>query len=226
MHNSFSLRTFLEFYTIVPLVLIALAGTYKFGYFQTLDSLWILPSISAYSLFYSILVTILLFILGTVLSLIFQTISYFFGYLYTSLFFIILIAFIFILMSNGLNLLIALLAKLTPLCFGFFYYFYVHSSMFGNELEKNVSAPLTLLLSIFAFGGMYISGSNDAVNAIEKRTLPIVIFDKQTSYPNDQTDWRLLEAIDNRYVLINLNHKTDYGYEKKVVEYSKVDSIY
>jgi len=226
VHNSFSLRTFLEFYTVVPLILIALAGTYKFGYFQALDALWILPSISAYSLFYSILVTTLLFILGNVLSLFFQTISYLFGYLYTSLLFIIPIAIIFILMPNGLSQLIVLLAKLTPIFFGFFYYFYVHSSMFGGELERNLSAPLTLLLTIAAFGGMYQSGSNNAGDAIEKRTLPIVIFDKQTTYPNDQTDWRLLEAIDNRYVLINLNHKTDYGYEKKIVEYSKVDSIY
>jgi hypothetical protein len=52
------------------------------------------------------------------------------------------------------------------------------------------------------------------------------LFEQQTAYPNDQSDWRLLAVIDTRFVLINLKNKTDYGYEMKVVEYSKVDSIY
>ena len=34
------------------------------------------------------------------------------------------------------------------------------------------------------------------------------------------------DEIPNRNILINLKNKTDYGYEMKVVEYSKVDSIY
>lgn len=226
LYNSFSIRNFLEFYALIPLVLIALAGTYKFGYFFALDALWILPSISAYSLFYSILKTALFFVLGSALSLTYKTISYVFGYWYTSIFCLISLVLIFILIPIELNQLIVLSTKLTPVFFGLFYYFYVHASMFGNELEKNIITPLTLLLSVLAFGGMYISGLNAAGEVIEKRALPIVIFDKQTSYPNDQTDWRLLEVIDNRYVLIDLNHKTNFGYEKKVVEYSKVESIY
>ena len=112
MYNSFSLKKVLELYAAMPLILIALAGTYKFGYFSTFDALWVLPSI------------------------------------------------------------------------------------------------------------------NDANSAINNNTLPIVLFEQQTAYPNDQSDWRLLAVIDTRFVLINLKNKTDYGYEMKVVEYSKVDSIY
>ena len=224
MYNSFSLKTFIEFYAVIPLALIALAGTYKFGYFLALDALWILPSISAYSLFYSILITALLFTLGSIISLVYQSISYWLGSLYTFITLTILI--ILFVISYGLGESITLLAKLTPIYAGFFYYFYVHASIFGGEIERSVTAPLTLFLSILAFGGIFASGLNDAEKVLEKRTLPIVIFAEQPSYPNDQTDWRLLEAIDNRYVLINLNNKTDYGYEKKVVEYSKVESIY
>ena len=73
---------------------------------------------------------------------------------------------------------------------------------------------------------MFGSGVNDANSAINNKRLPIVLFEQQTAYPNDQSDWRLLEVIDTRFVLINLKNKTDYGYEMKVVEYSKVDSIY
>ena len=46
MYNSFSLKKVLELYAAIPLVLIALAGTYKFGYFSTFDALWVLPSIN------------------------------------------------------------------------------------------------------------------------------------------------------------------------------------
>lgn len=126
----------------------------------------------------------------------------------------------------GIDVSITLSTKLIPLYFGVFYYSYVHSSIFGGQIDQYFSSPLVLFLSIFAFGCMFGSGVNDANSAINNNTLPIVLFEQQTSYPNDQSDWRLLEVIDTRFVLINLKNKTDYGYEMKVVEYSKVDSIY
>lgn len=224
MYNSFSLKTFLEFYAVIPLVLIALAGTYKFGYFLALDALWILPSVSAYSLFYSILTTTLLFTLGSVISLIYLSFSTWFGHLYSSIFsVVVMILFTFFV---GLENIIEFSSKLVPLYFGFFYFFYVHNSIFGNEMEQSLTSPLVLFLGVMSFGFMLGGGVNDAKKAIENNVLPIVIFEQQTSYPNDQTDWRLLETIDTRYVLINLKKRTDYGYEMKVVEYSKIDSIY
>lgn len=224
MYNSFSLKKVLELYAAMPLILIALAGTYKFGYFSKFDALWVLPSISAYSLFYSILTTTLLFAFGSILSLIYLSVSAWVGHLYSLIFSMLFVALsIFFI---GIDLSITLSTKLIPLYFGVFYYSYVHSSIFGGQIEQYFSSPLVLFLTIIAFGGMFGSGMNDANKAINNKTLPIVLFDQQTSYPSDQSDWRLLEAIDTRFVLINLKNRTDYGYEIKVVEYSKVDSIY
>ena len=224
MYNSFSLKKVLELYAAMPLILIALAGTYKFGYFSTFDALWILPSISAYSLFYSILITTLLFAFGSIISLIYLSISAWIGHSYLLIFSTLFIALSIFLI--GIETSIALSTKLIPLYFGVFYYSYVHSSIFGGQIEQYFSSPLVLFLTIIAFGGMFGSGVNDANKAINNKTLPVVLFDQQTSYPHDQSDWRLLEAIDTRFVLINLKNRTDYGYEMKVVEYSKVDSIY
>lgn len=224
MYNSFSLKKVLELYAVMPLILIALAGTYKFGYFSTFDALWILPSISAYSLFYSILITTLLFAFGSILSLIYLSISAWVGHSYLLIFSVIFVALSIFLI--GIETSITLSTKLIPLYFGVFYYSYVHSSLFGGQIDQYFSSPVVLFLTIIAFGCMFGSGVNDANKAINNKTLPVVLFDQQTSYPNDQSDWRLLEAIDTRFVLINLKNKTDYGYEMKVVEYSKVDSIY
>ena len=224
MYNSFSLKKVLELYAAIPLVLIALAGTYKFGYFSTFDALWVLPSISAYSLFYSILTTSLLFAFGSILSLIYLSVAAWVGHLYSLIFSILFV--ILSIFFIGIDVSITLSTKLIPLYFGVFYYSYVHSSIFGGQIDQYFASPLVLFLSMVAFGCMFGSGVNDANSAINNKTLPIVLFEQQTAYPNDQSDWRLLEVIDTRFVLINLKNKTDYGYEMKVVEYSKVDSIY
>ena len=224
MYNSFSLKKVLELYAVIPLILIALAGTYKFGYFSTFDALWVLPSISAYSLFYSILTTSLLFAFGSILSLIYLSVAAWVGHLYSLIFSILFV--ILSIFFIGIDVSITLSTKLIPLYFGVFYYSYVHSSIFGGQIDQYFASPLVLFLSMVAFGCMFGSGVNDANSAINNKTLPIVLFEQQTAYPNDQSDWRLLEVIDTRFVLINLKNKTDYGYEMKVVEYSKVDSIY
>mgnify|MGYP003535479690 FL=1 len=224
MYNSFSLKKVLELYAAIPLILIALAGTYKFGYFSTFDALWVLPSISAYSLFYSILTTSLLFAFGSILSLIYLSVAAWVGHLYSLIFSILFV--ILSIFFIGIDVSITLSTKLIPLYFGVFYYSYVHSSIFGGQIDQYFASPLVLFLSMVAFGCMFGSGVNDANSAINNNTLPIVLFEQQTAYPNDQSDWRLLEVIDTRFVLINLKNKTDYGYEMKVVEYSKVDSIY
>ena len=224
MYNSFSLKKVLELYAAIPLILIALAGTYKFGYFSTFDALWVLPSISAYSLFYSILTTSLLFAFGSILSLIYLSVAAWVGHLYSLIFSILFV--ILSISFIGIDVSITLSTKLIPLYFGVFYYSYVHSSIFGGQIDQYFASPLVLFLSMVAFGCMFGSGVNDANSAINNKTLPIVLFEQQTAYPNDQSDWRLLEVIDTRFVLINLKNKTDYGYEMKVVEYSKVDSIY
>ena len=224
MYNSFSLKKVLELYVAMPLILIALAGTYKFGYFSTFDALWILPSISAYSLFYSILTTTLLFAFGSILSLMYWSFSVWVGHLYSLIFSILFLTLLIFLI--GIQESTTLSTKLIPLYFGVFYYSYVHSSIFGGQIEQYFSFPLVLFLTIFSFGCMFGIGMNDANKAINNKTLPIVLFEQQTTYPNDQSDWRLLEVIDTRFVLINIKNKTDYGYEMKVVEYNKVDSIY
>ena len=224
MYNSFSLKKVLELYAAIPLILIALAGTYKFGYFSTFDALWVLPSISAYSLFYSILTTSLLFAFGSILSLIYLSVAAWVGHLYSLIFSILFV--ILSIFFIGIDVSITLSTRLIPLYFGVFYYSYVHSSIFGGQIDQYFASPLVLFLSMVAFGCMFGSGVNDANSAINNKTLPIVLFEQQTAYPNDQSDWRLLAVIDTRFVLINLKNKTDYGYEMKVVEYSKVDSIY
>lgn len=224
IHNS-SLRSFIEFYAVIPAVLLALAGTYKFGYFHAFDALWVLPSISVQSLFYSILATALLFTVGNLLSLLYLNLSSFFGHLYMSLGSMVLIVLFIIFV--GLKSFLSLSIQMIPLYFGIFYYVYVHYSMFGNELERSITTPLTLLLSAVAFIGMFGSGVADAKRAMNDNILPIVLFEQQSSYPNDNTDWRLLEAIDSRFVLINLKNGSEKrGFEMKVVDYSKVDGIY
>ena len=100
----------------MPLILIALAGTYKFGYFSTFDALWILPSISAYSLFYSILITTLLFAFGSILSLIYLSVSAWVGHLYSLIFSVLFVTLSIFLI--GIETLINLSTKLIPLYFG------------------------------------------------------------------------------------------------------------
>ena len=210
MYNSFSLKKVLELYAAIPLILIALAGTYKFGYFSTFDALWVLPSISAYSLFYSILTTSLLFAFGSILSLIYLSVAAWVGHLYSLIFSILFV--ILSIFFIGIDVSITLSTKLIPLYFGVFYYSYVHSSIFGGQIDQYFASPLVLFLSMVAFGCMFGSGVNDANSAINNKTLPIVLFEQQTAYPNDQSDWRLLEVIDTRFVLINLKNKTLYKF--------------
>lgn len=153
-----------------------------------------------------------------------MVLSDFIGYFYPSIFILVLI--ILGLISFGLPACLQFVLITIPLYFGCFYYAYAHHSIFGNELERIFTTPLTLLLSILTFPLMLVSGGVDARKAIENDKLPVVIFEQQTSYPNERTDWRLLESIDTRFVLINLKNKWNDSYEIKVVENTKIDSIY
>ncbi len=167
MYNSFSLKKVLELYAAIPLILIALAGTYKFGYFSTFDALWVLPSISAYSLFYSILTTSLLFAFGSILSLIYLSVAAWVGHLYSLIFSILFV--ILSIFFIGIDVSITLSTKLIPLYFGVFYYSYVHSSIFGGQIDQYFASPLVLFLSMVAFGCMFGSGVNDANSAINNK---------------------------------------------------------
>lgn len=220
-----SLKVFIEFYAVVPLLLVALAGTYHFGYFDCFNALWILPSLPVQTLLYSILINTLLFSAGNVLSLLYLNSASVLGHTFVLVFLGIITGCFIIFM--GFQNFIDFLLKLIPLYLGVFYYFYVHHAIFGNELERYLFSPVALFLSLMLFLLMYGRGVADAHTDMNDNKLPVVIFDQQKLYPNETTDWRLLKAIDNRFVLINLkNHLKDHGFEIKVVEYNKVDSIY
>ncbi len=225
MQNHPSIKTILESYAAVPLLLISLAAIYRFGYFFHLDALWILPSLSVQSLLYSILSTIILFLSGCALTYIYIHIQPYFGHLVVlSVFFFIICVGFGILYSNEQ---LSLTLKLSPLLAGSFYYIYFHYSLFSGELDRAIFSPLVIILTLVLSFMMFVSGTNDAKLENLEKQLSVVIFDEQPKYPNESTDWRLLENLGDKFVLINLSNGGETKkYPIKVVEYKTINSIY
>lgn len=225
MQNHPSIKTILESYAAVPLLLISLAAIYRFGYFFHLDALWILPSLSVQSLLYSILSTIILFLSGCALTYIYIHIQSYFGHLVAlSVFFFIICIGFGILYSNEQ---LSLILKLSPLLTGSFYYIYFHYSLFSGELDRAIFSPLVIILTLVLSFMMFVSGTNDAKRENLEKKLSIVIFNEQPKYPNEGTDWRVLENLGDKFVLINLSKGDEtQTYPIKVVDYKTVNTIY
>ncbi|WP_313044523.1 hypothetical protein [Acinetobacter sp.] len=225
MENHSSIKTILESYAAIPLLLISLAAIYRFGYFFHLDALWILPSLSVQSLLYSILSTIILFLAGCALTYIYIHIQSFFGpFVALSIFFFIICISFGILYSNEQ---LSLALKLSPLLAGSFYYIYFHYSLFSSQLDRAVFSPIVIILTLVISFMMLVSGMNDAKLENLEKNLSVVIFDEQPEYPSESTDWRLLESLGDKFVLINLkNGDEKKAYPIKVVEYKTVNTIY
>ncbi|HFG4561773.1 hypothetical protein U2E25_17505 [Acinetobacter baumannii] len=225
MQTTLPFKSILESYAAIPLLLISFAAIYRFGYFYHLDALWILPSLSVQSLLYSILSTILLFLAGCALTYIYIHIQTYFGYtVVLTIFFFGFFVFLGILYVNE-NL--YLILKLAPLLAGCFYYIYLHYSLFSNELERAVFFPIFILLSLTLSFMMFVNGMNDAKKEKLQEKLSVVIFEEQPKYPNQGTDWRLLENIGDKFVLINLSRGSETkAYPIKVVEYKTINSIH
>lgn len=74
---------------------------------------------------------------------------------------------------------------------------------------------------------MFSNGVNDAKLENLEKQLSVVIFDGQPKYPNENTDWRLLENLGDKFVLINLSNGDETKtYPIKVVEYKAINTIY
>lgn len=74
---------------------------------------------------------------------------------------------------------------------------------------------------------MFANGRNDAKLENLEKQLSVVIFDEQPKYPNEGTDWRLLENLGDKFVLIDLNNGNETKkYPIKVVEYKTINSIH
>lgn len=222
--TSFTLRSFIESSAALPLLLISFAAVYKFGYFWNIDAVWILPSLSIQSLLYSILATVILFLLGCSLAFLYLRSSELFGY------FIVSILFFFIFSCFGIFLFINdnffILFKSLPLAAGAFYYTYAHFFIYGDDSFKVFMSPLIILLSVFFLVMMFFSGMNDSSQENLSKSLNVIIFDEQKSFPNEETDWRLLENLGDKLIIINLKrYKNNKNYFIKVVEIEKIDNI-
>jgi len=222
--SSFTFKSFVESSAALPLLLISFAAVYKFGYFWNLDAVWILSSLSVQNLLYSILAAVILFVAGCSLSFAYIRFSEFLGYSSVSIFFLVIVSPIFIHLFLNDNL--VLILKVLPLLAGAIYYGYAHFFIFGGQLFKTFLSPLIVLLSVFFLGGMFFSGVNDSKEENLYRNLNVVIFNEQKSYPNEETDWRLLENLGDKLILINLKrYKDNKNYFIKVVEIEKIDNI-
>lgn len=222
--NNFSLKVFVEFYAGLPLLLIALAGTYKFGYFDTLNASWVLSSLSAQGLVYSILGTALIFFSGVALASFYHTLALFLSHLTLIISISVFITLLGV--FTNFNIFLKIISYGGPSILGFLYYTYLKDIFNGGEIAGILAPPGILIFTIMGFGLMYSSGVYDANKDIENRNFPIVLFDEQPAYPNNQTDWRLLEVSGNNSILINLNSSNSTRFPIKVIESNKVDLIY
>lgn len=222
--NSSVFKSFIESYAVIPLLLISFASVYKFGYFFNLKAVWILPSLSVQSLLYSILALTILFVVGCSLAYLYLRFSEMFGHLIVGLtfLFIFIVLTILLIFQDNLNLILQLL----PLGAGAFYYIYADYSIFGSESEKMLVSPLIIFLSVFLLVIMFFIGVIDSSKENLSNSLSVVIFDEQKTYPSMDTDWRLLENLGDKLVLINLErYKDNKSYFIKIVPIDSVDKI-
>ena len=222
--NNVSLKSFIEFYAFVPLVLLALSATYKFGYFNALNAIWVLPSLNVQGFVYSILIIALLFLAGSALASFYSAIVPFFSH-------VALISVIFVitavscLIFGNIDFIWKVLSSSIPFFFGLFYFFYFKDVLDGDAISRSFSVFTFLIFSFMALFLMFTLGGADARRDIGEKLLPKVDFKDSTL--NGLPDWRLLEASGASLILINLNTRnSDARFEFKVIEANKVDLIH
>lgn len=222
------MKALIEFYALVPLLLLGLAATYKFGYFNALDALWILPLLNIQGFVYSILVTTLVFLLGIGIASLYCALLPFFshsGLIFT----IFIVPAVSSAIGGGLDHLLIILGNGIPFFFGFVYFLNLKEVFDGGEITRSFKLPSFL---IFTFCGLVLMSTLGSTKAYKDRvdeTFPVVKFNDKNSILNieDTDDWRLLESSGNNLILINLNSRNGTGrYEFKVIEANKVASIY
>ncbi len=74
---------------------------------------------------------------------------------------------------------------------------------------------------------MFSNGVNDAKLENLQKKLSIVNFSEQPKDSSENTDWRLLENLGDKFILIDLSSGDDTkNYRIKVVEYKTINTIY
>lgn len=224
--NNVSTKSLFEVCAFLPLVLLALAGCYKFGYLHFFDASWLLPSLNVQGFIYSILGISLIFLAGVALSSIYFIASAFCGYWGPSL---VLIAtpVVSILVFVDSEIIDFLMSKCVPFILGFFYYMSLKDVFSGDEFSSMLRIPAILALTFFALFMMALQGNSDAYDRVTNKNFPVV---ELGSAEDSSKDWRLLETSGSNLILINLNSlstKSGYvHYEIKFVEANKVDLVY
>lgn len=225
--NNVSTKSLFEVCAFLPLVLLALAGCYKFGYLRFFDASWLLPSLNVQGFVYSILGISLVFLAGVALSSIYFITAAFFGYWWSSLVFIAtpIISILVFVDSETIDF---LLSRCVPFILGFSYFMSLKDVFSGDEFSEMLRIPAILVLTFFALFMMALQGSADANDRVRSKNFPIVELGNATE--DSSKDWRLLEASGSNLILINLNspeNKRGYvHYQIKIVEANKVDLVY
>lgn len=225
--NNVSTKSLFEVCTFIPLVLLALAGCYKFGYLQFFNASWLLPSLNVQGFVYSILGISLVVLAGVTVSSIYSITSLFFGYWWSSL---VLIAFPFVSMVVFLDsqIINVILSKCIPFVLGILYFFSLKDVFSGDAVSSMFRVPVILFFTFIALITIAFQGSADANDRFRNKDFPVVELSK--TLEDSSKDWRLLEASGSNLILINLNSPlTESGYiryEIKIVEANKVDLIY
>lgn len=225
--NNVSTKSLFEVCAFLPIVLLALAGCYKFGYLRFFDASWLLPSLNVQGFVYSILGISLIVLAGVAASSIYSITSVFFGYWWTNLVFII-VPVLSILIFSDSQTLYFLISKSAPFVLGVVYFICLRDVFSGNEISSMFRVPAILFFTFMALMMMAFQGSSDANDRVRNKDFPVV--ELSTSTEDSSKDWRLLEASGSNLILINLNsslNKSGYvHYEIKIVEANKVELIY
>lgn len=225
--NNVSTKSLFEVCAFLPIVLLALAGCYKFGYLQFFDASWLLPSLNVQGFVYSILGISLVFLAGVALSSTYSITAIFLGYWWTSLIFIVtpIMSIGFFVDSETIYF---LMSKGVPFALGVVYFVSLKDVFSGDEVSSMFRAPAILLFTFIALLMMALQGSSDANERVRNKNFPVV--ELNSAIADSSKDWRLLEASGSNLILINLKSpltKSGYvRYEIKIVEANKVDLIY
>jgi len=226
--NNLSLKSVFDLYAVIPIFLLALSATFKFGYFSTLDALWVLPLLNVQGFIYSILTTTMIFLLGTAVASMYGSLLIVFGHIGLIFTFFVLPA-ICVFLAVDFAYLVTMLGKSVPYVLGFIYFLNFQDIFKEDEASKHFRLPTVLLFSFLGLFIMFSSGASKAYKDIGEKLLPVVSLNEKNSISDrvNSDDWRLLESSGNNLILINLNNRNSIGrYELKVIEANKVNSIY
>lgn len=226
--NNVSTKSLFEICAFLPIVLLALAGCYKFGYLNFFDATWLLPSLNVQGFVYSILGISLIFLAGVALSSTYSIVSTFLGYWFASSVFIgfPIVAILVFLDSQTIFF---IFRKSTPFVLGVIYFICLKDVFSGDEISKMLRVPVILFFTFVALVMIAFQGSSDAEERVRNKRFPVVELNTATEDSSNK-DWRILEASGSNLILINLkspaNQRGYVHYQIKIVEANKVDLVY